>query len=32
VSETLAYLRHLEITGEAEKVEGSEPERWKGTG
>jgi glyoxylase-like metal-dependent hydrolase (beta-lactamase superfamily II) len=32
LSETLAYLRHLEITGEAAKVEGSEPERWKGTG
>jgi len=29
LSETLAYLRHLEITGEAEKVEGSEPERWR---
>ncbi len=29
LSETLAYLRHLEITGEAEKEEGSEPERWR---
>ncbi len=29
LSETLAYLRHLEITGEAEKVEGSDPERWR---
>jgi len=29
LSETLAYLRHLEITGEAEKEEGSDPERWR---
>ena len=30
LSETLAYLRHMEIEGEVEKVEGSEPERWRG--
>jgi len=30
LSETLAYLRHLELTGKAEKVEGSDPERWRG--
>jgi len=29
LAETLAYLRHLEITEEAEKVEGSDPERWR---
>ena len=29
LSETLAYLRHLELTGKAEKVEGSDPERWR---
>lgn len=29
LSETLAYLRHLEITEVAEKVEGEEPERWR---
>jgi glyoxylase-like metal-dependent hydrolase (beta-lactamase superfamily II) len=29
LSETLAYLRHMEVQGEAEKVEGSDPERWR---
>jgi glyoxylase-like metal-dependent hydrolase (beta-lactamase superfamily II) len=29
LSETLAYLRHMEVEGEAEKVEGSDPERWR---
>ena len=29
LAETLAYLRHLEAEGKAEKVEGSDPERWK---
>jgi len=32
LSETLAYLRHLEVTGEAEKLEGSDPELWRLTG
>ena len=25
----LAYLNHLELTGEAEQVEGSEPRAWR---
>ena len=29
LSETLAYLRHLELSGEAEKVEGTDPEQWR---
>ena len=29
LAETLAYLRHLEVEGEAEKVEGEDPERWR---
>ena len=29
LSETRAYLRHLEITVEAEMVNGSDPERWR---
>ena len=29
LAETLAYLRHLEAEGKAEKVDGSDPERWK---
>jgi glyoxylase-like metal-dependent hydrolase (beta-lactamase superfamily II) len=28
LSETLCYLRHLELRGEARPVEGSDPERW----
>ncbi len=32
LSETLAYLRHLELTEVAEKVAGSDPERWRLTG
>jgi glyoxylase-like metal-dependent hydrolase (beta-lactamase superfamily II) len=28
LAETLCYLRHLEQRGEAEKVDGAEPERW----
>ncbi len=31
LSETLCYLRHLELAGEAEKVEGEDPERWRTT-
>ena len=29
LSETLCYLRHLELRGEVEKVEGEDPERWR---
>ncbi len=29
LSETLCYLRHLELAGEAEKLPGSDPERWR---
>jgi glyoxylase-like metal-dependent hydrolase (beta-lactamase superfamily II) len=29
LSETLSYLRHMEVQEEAEKVEGSDPERWR---
>jgi glyoxylase-like metal-dependent hydrolase (beta-lactamase superfamily II) len=29
LSEVLCYLRHLELGGEAERVEGEEPERWR---
>jgi glyoxylase-like metal-dependent hydrolase (beta-lactamase superfamily II) len=29
LSETLAYLRHMEVEGEAEKIEGADPERWR---
>jgi glyoxylase-like metal-dependent hydrolase (beta-lactamase superfamily II) len=29
LSETLSYLRHMEVEGEAEKVEGADPERWR---
>ena len=32
LAETLAYLRHLEVEGRAQKVEGSDPERWKPAG
>jgi glyoxylase-like metal-dependent hydrolase (beta-lactamase superfamily II) len=28
LSEVLCYLRHLELSGDAERVEGEEPERW----
>ena len=31
LAETLAYLRHLEEEGQAQKVEGSDPERWHAT-
>jgi glyoxylase-like metal-dependent hydrolase (beta-lactamase superfamily II) len=31
LSETLCYLRHLELAGEVEKVEGEDPERWRAT-
>jgi len=27
LSETLSYLRHLEVTGRVERIEGT-PERW----
>jgi glyoxylase-like metal-dependent hydrolase (beta-lactamase superfamily II) len=29
LSETLCYLRHLELRGEAQKLEGEDPERWR---
>jgi len=29
MSLTLAYLRRLEVTGQVERVEGSDPERWR---
>jgi len=29
LSETLCYLRHLELEGRVEKVEGEDPERWR---
>jgi hypothetical protein len=29
LSETLCYLRHLELEGEAEKLPDSDPERWR---
>jgi glyoxylase-like metal-dependent hydrolase (beta-lactamase superfamily II) len=32
MSLTLCYLRHLEIRGEVERVEGSDPELWRVTG
>ena len=32
LSETLCYLRHLELRGEAEKVDGDDPERWRSVG
>jgi glyoxylase-like metal-dependent hydrolase (beta-lactamase superfamily II) len=32
LSETLCYLRHLELRGEVEKVDAGEPERWALTG
>jgi hypothetical protein len=28
LSETLSYLTHLERRGEAERVDGADPERW----
>ena len=28
LSEVLCYLRHLELRGEARKLEDSDPERW----
>jgi hypothetical protein len=28
LSEVLCYLRHLELSGQATKVEGAEPEQW----
>ncbi len=28
LSEVLCYLRHLELSGEAARVEGEDPERW----
>jgi glyoxylase-like metal-dependent hydrolase (beta-lactamase superfamily II) len=32
LSETLCYLRHLELRGEVERVDGSDPERWARVG
>ena len=32
LSETLCYLRHLELRGEVERVDGEEPERWRRSG
>jgi glyoxylase-like metal-dependent hydrolase (beta-lactamase superfamily II) len=29
LAETLSYLRHMERLGEAERVEGEDPERWR---
>jgi hypothetical protein len=29
LSETLSYLTHFERRGEAERVDGSDPERWR---
>jgi hypothetical protein len=29
LSETLSYLRHMELRGDVEKVEGEDPERWR---
>ncbi|MDP9136201.1 MAG: MBL fold metallo-hydrolase, partial [Actinomycetota bacterium] len=29
LSLTLAYLRRLEVTGQVERVDGSDPERWR---
>jgi hypothetical protein len=28
LSEALCYLRHLELAGEAARVEGEDPDRW----
>jgi hypothetical protein len=28
LSEALCYLRHLELRGEVQRVDGSDPERW----
>jgi hypothetical protein len=28
LSETLCYLRHLEVRGDVERLDGSDPERW----
>ncbi len=32
LSETLCYLRHLELRGEVQRVDGSDPERWASAG
>ncbi|MBD0282415.1 MAG: MBL fold metallo-hydrolase [Thermoleophilaceae bacterium] len=32
LSETLCYLRHLELRGEVQRVDGSDPERWARVG
>jgi glyoxylase-like metal-dependent hydrolase (beta-lactamase superfamily II) len=32
LSETLCYLRHLELRGEVERLDGSDPERWARVG
>ena len=32
LSETLCYLRHLELGGRAEKLDGEDPERWRAIG
>jgi glyoxylase-like metal-dependent hydrolase (beta-lactamase superfamily II) len=29
LTETLCYLRHLEVRGEASRVDGTDPERWR---
>jgi len=29
LSETLCYLRHLELEGQAEKLPDTDPERWR---
>jgi hypothetical protein len=28
LSETLCYLRHLEVRGDVERLDGGDPERW----
>jgi hypothetical protein len=28
LSETLCYLRHLELRGDVQPLDGSDPERW----
>jgi hypothetical protein len=29
LSEALSYLRHMELRGEAERMDGEDPERWR---
>jgi hypothetical protein len=32
LSEALCYLRHMELAGEVERVDGEDPERWRPAG